>query len=196
MINELYADASVRQRMRDAFHAEKDFPSITLFTFLNPKVYEKMQQDVIRSFFRHEVMFTSHSYATTPLPSSLAKFLQSEELAEFLESILGSKVQIKGGKLLQFAWKDYTLVQDSPEIPAIELWIDFTDYWEENAGGEVIYKDDQGNFIELPRGGNIASVVQRREDVQQYVHYVNHHAGKMRRYLLYAKIVQEPQKNL
>lgn len=197
MINERYADTKVQQKMRDVFQAETEFPCVTLFTFLDPKAYEKIQQDVIRSFFRHELALTSHSYDTAPLPSSLARFLQSSELADFLSSVVGSKVRVEESKLYQFAWKDYTLLSDLEENPpGIDLCMDFTDYWAEQAGGQVMYKDEHGNFIELPRGGNIMSLVRRKENVQRYVRYVNHYAEKMRRYIVFARVIPEPQKNL
>ncbi len=197
MINERYADTTVQQKMRDVFHTETEFPCVTLFSFLNLKVYEKIQLDVIRSFFRQEQVLTSHSYSTAPLPSSVAKFLQSSELAGFLSSVVGSPVRVEESKLYRFGWKDYTLLSDLEEIlPGIDLCLDFTDYWAENAGGQVVYKDEQGNFIELPRGGNIMSLVRRKENVQRYVRYVNHYAGKMKRYIVFARFIREPQKNL
>lgn len=192
MINELYLKKETAEKIRKEFQVDKEFPSVTLFSFFEEKCYQKLQRQIAALYYHHELRHQVHSAARAELPPSARKIIFFPEFLEWLSRITGSTAGISSVSALRFQWKDYTLLSDHSdqyvEGPGRDIIFDFTDYWDEKAGGTVVYKDEMGNFLALPRGGNIFSIVQRKATVQRFVQYVNHYAGKMKRYLVVGRV--------
>lgn len=102
---------------------------------------------------------------------------------------MGRPVQKVDLHVCLFSWKDYIVLSDETVEPAsIDLIIDLTDDWPEGAGGEVIYRDRDGNYFPLQIASNMLVLVERKRAIQKFVKYVNHYAGNKRRILLMGKI--------
>ena len=192
MINKLYLELQTVQKIKQGFLSKDDFPSVVLFKFLERDIYMKLREQIIRLYYRKEVVRTSHSYAVAELPSTLSKVFNGKEFFDFCSSILNKKVKQIEAKAYSFTWKDYTILSDKTvEEPGIDFIFDFTHDWDEKGNGYIFYKDEEGNFISLPIAADMLVMVQRKEGVQKYVQYVNHYAQKNKRLLMMGKIVTE-----
>ncbi|MEK6950383.1 MAG: hypothetical protein AABX13_01530 [Nanoarchaeota archaeon] len=188
MINKTYRQTSTLEKIRKEFQLPREFPSVLLFHFFDREFYLKLREQVARSYFTKEVERTTHSYALADGPALLTKFFNSQGFLDLLSTISGTLVpkieQKTETGLYSFSWKDYTILSDTAwEEPGIDIILDFTAAWEERAGGAIVYKDEQGNFISVPIAPNLLAIVERKPGVQRYVQYVNHYAGKKKRYL-------------
>ena len=185
-INKAYLEQATMNKIRHELQ-QSEFPSVSLTNFFTG--YARIKQDLLRLYFVEERKLTSHSYGYAVLPPSLQKLFRSAEFNEFLTQVLGKVVISTTALAYRFGWKDYTILHDErQEVPGIDLIIDFTDEWDERAGGKIRYKDQEGNFISLPLGGNILAIVRREKGVQKFVQYVNHYAGKRNRLLVMGNV--------
>lgn len=189
MINQSYLQKQIQEKIRAEFYTPAEFPSVLLFQFFKKEFYLKLREQVARAHFTTNVEKLTYSYSRADCPVLLTKFLQSQEFCQFLSSIIRKPVQGIEAHFYSFTWKDYTILSDTAlEQPGIDLVLDFTADWNENAGGAVVYKDEQGNFISIPIAPNLLTLVERKPSVQKYVQYINHYAQKHKRYLLLGKI--------
>lgn len=189
MINQPALQKSTREKIKTEFQSSPDFPSILLFNFLEKEFYLKLREQVARAHFIRDAERLTHSYSLAECPALLTKFLNGLEFREFISTIVGKPVQEAKARLYSFTWKDYTILSDGAlEEPGLDLILDFTAEWNEKAGGAIVYKDEQGNFISIPIASNIMAIVERKPGVQKYVQYINHYAQKQKRYLVLGKI--------
>lgn len=189
MINKTYLNPKTVEKIKQEFLSQDDFPSIVLFKFLEREMYLKLRQQIVRLYYKKEVVRTSHSYAVAEISPAMAKFLNGKEFLDFLSLILNKKVKKIDAKAYSFASKDYTILSDKTlEEPGIDLILDFTHDWDERANGYIFYRDGEGNFISLPIAADMLAIVERKEGVQRYVQYVNHYAGKNKRVLVMGKM--------
>jgi len=185
MINKVYGQVSAQKKIRREFLFPKEFPGVLLFHFLEWEFYLKIRELMVRSYFRPAVERTSHSYSVAEVPATLQKFLNQKEFLDLISTIIGTAVQKIEAGLNSFSWKDYTILSDTAlNEPGIDIILDFTADWPEAAGGAIVYKDELGNFISLPIAPNLLAIVERKAGVQKYWQYVNHYAGKEKRYVL------------
>jgi len=192
MINPTYLNPETVQKINQEFAFKNDFPSIVLFKFLNREIYIKLREQIIRLYYKKEVVRTSHSYAVAELPVTISKLFNGKEFFDFLSPILNKKVKRIDAKAYSFAWKDYTILSDKTiEEPGFDFIFDLTHDWDERANGYIFYKDEDGNFISLPIAADMLAMVERKEGVQKYVQYLNHYAQKNKRLLVMGKIVTE-----
>ena len=186
-INKAYLEQETMDKIRQKLQ-RGEFPSVSLTDFFTG--YGRIKQDLPRLYFVEERKLTSHSYGYAVVPPSLQKLFRSQEFKHFLAQVLEKEVINTTALAYRFGWKDYTILHDEQqEEPGIDLIIDFTDEWDERAGGKIRYKDQEGNFISLPVGGNILMIVRREKGVQRFVQYVNHYAEKRKRLLVMGKIM-------
>ena len=188
MINDIYLSATLNEKIKKELQ-KKEFPSATLFHFLDEETYTKIQAELLRTYFRPEQLLTSHSYATAELSPTLNKLFLSPECKEFISSLLDTAAFKINARLYRFGWKDYTLVSnDSLPKLGVDIILNLTEAWNEDFGGVVRYKDTEGNFISLPAQGNVFTIVRTSDEIQQFVQYINHHAEKRKRLMVMGKI--------
>ncbi len=190
MINKNYLAAETIEKIKQEFLSKDDFPSTVLFKFLEREFYMKLRQQIIRLYYKKEVVRVSHSYAAANLPPAISKWFNQKEFLDFLSSILNKKVQLLDARAYTFSWKDYTVLSDTTvEKPGFDFIFDFTHDWDERGNGYIFYKDEEGNFISLPLAADMLAIVERKAGVQKYVQYVNHYAQKNRRYMVMGKMI-------
>ena len=188
MINDLYLSDTLKEKIKIELQ-KKEFPSATLFHFLDEETYKKIPAELLRTYFRPEQLLTSHSYATAEIPPTLKRLFSSSEWLNFLSSVTGTEIRALDLKLYRFGWKDYTLVSnDSLPKLGVDIILNLTEAWNEVFGGVVRYKDAEGNFISLPAPGNVFTIVRASNRIQQFVQYINHHAEKRKRLMVMGKI--------
>ncbi len=189
MINDIYLSATLNEKIKKELQ-KKEFPSATLFQFLDEETYTQIQAELLRTYFQPEQMPTSHSYATAELSPTLKKLFAAPELLSFISAVTGTEIQAFELKLYRLGWKDYALVQHPPEGYGVDFILDLTEGWNEDSGGLVRYKDAQGNFISLPAHGNVFTLVRTSNDIQRFVQYLNHQAENRKRYVVMGRIRQ------
>jgi len=189
MINLPYLNPDTLEKIQQEFRSQEDFPIVVLFKFLEREIYMKLREQIIRLYYKKELVRTSHSYAVAELPATLSKSFNQKEFLDFLSSILDKKVKNIKAQAYSFSWKDYTILSDTTlEEPGIDFIFDLTHDWDKKGNGYIFYKDGEGNFISLPIAADMLVIVERKEGVQKYVQYVNHYAQKNRRLLVMGRI--------
>ena len=154
-------------------------PSVQLFDFFKEKEYRRLRKAMQHLPFRHEKKLLYFSYGAAAVPQHLL----SSGLLAFLEQLLGKKPQ--HWMAYRFSWKDYCLLHDkSIEKPGTDVILDCTEEWPENAGGQLIYTDTDGNGYPLAIHGNSLAVVVRKKSIQKFFQYVNHHGRGRERLLM------------
>ena len=85
-------------------------------------------------------------------------------------------------KLYSFSVGDYTLLNDGrTEKDGIDIIFDLTEQWDPSAGGVITYVDGTGDALKIHIKSNSLIIVRRQREMQRFVKYVNHNAGKKRR---------------
>lgn len=188
MINPEYLQKENWQKLQEAFRAA-DFPSITLFDFFNEDFYIQLKEEMIKLDYHHEHKLLFHSYAVAEVPDEILNIFNSPEFLKIMSVIINKKIKIITPKAYLFSWKDYTILHDQAlEELGTDLIFDFTDDWSDKAGGTIIYKDEEGNFVKLPVVGNMLAIVERKEGVQKFLQYVNHYGTERKRYLIFSSL--------
>lgn len=188
LIHPEYLTEESEQQLRRAFLADKEFPSVACKDFLDAAPYRELQKHMQRLRFQREEQPGGHCFGKAALPAALREILESKEVLGFLESLLNKKIKKIAWNAYCFQWKDYWLLPEQSEPAAHEVLFDLSGEWREDASGLIVLRDAHGNFLKLPAGGNIVAVVERKKGLRRYVQYVNHYAGKQKRYLILGKI--------
>ncbi len=184
MVNPQYLSGSTIAQVKHAFHANRELPSITLQKFFSEGEYKTLSKVVSKTKWEKAKDRMHYNHSVAPLPTELKKMLDNTMMKRCISAVLGREIKKIEGKLCMFGWKDYTLLYDEAvEKPGIDLIIDFTPQWGENAGGKIVYADGTGDSRNIPSSPNTLSVTIRKEGVQKFVQYCNHYAGKKKRIL-------------
>ncbi len=183
MIDNQYLEKKNIQQIRKSFHLQKELPSVTLHSFLEKDSYEQLQKKILKLPFQHQHQWASHSYSAASLTPETEKTLQA--VAEFIHNLLPQKHSSAPFHASLFTWKDYTILSDeSREKPGTDIILDLTDDWQDGAGGAMVYRIKEDNYV-IPVRGNSLTIVQRKSSAQRFVQYVNHYGeGKKRVFLL------------
>ena len=72
------------------------------------------------------------------------------------------------------------------EKPGTDIIFDFSDKWQDDYGGHIVYVDGRGNYITTPVQGNTVSIVKRSSSIQKFVQYVNNHGKDKKRLFVIA----------
>ena len=188
MINRFYVKNL--EKIKASFHEKKDFPHLVLFDFLDKTKYRLVEKEIQRISFSHEKKPLLHSYGSATVPFSLAKIFLSKGLVDFISAIIGKKLKLKNKpKLYSFLVGDYTLLNDSrAEKDGIDIIFDLTEHWDPSGGGAITYVDGTGDALKLPINSNSLMIVRRQRNMQRFVKYVNHNAGKKKRMFLFVPV--------
>lgn len=189
VINPQYFPESVRYNIAVQFQKEK---SIQLKEFLLPHIATR----TLRSVRNAPLSLNSvagqnqfHAFKKIPLPAkTLLQFVRSQRFAQFVSSIAQKKVACKTASWRVFAHGDYTLLHDkNREPPGIDVILDLTPSWDGRACGHHSYVENGKGLVRIPPGFNTLAIVQRPKSVMKFVKYVNHHAGRNKRFVLEAR---------
>lgn len=190
-INPQYLLKSV---LNDAAAAFARTGSIQLRNFLIPDVARALAKQLANIPLKQHYIpdqYRCHEPARIP---ALAKQLQrvlatTHEMRAILSTIVQKKVAFKESCLCVYARGDYTLLHDKLKEPAgTDVIIDLTPHWDNRACGHHSYVDGNGNeLVRVPAAFNTLTIVKRPANAMKFVKYVNHHAGKDKRFVLEAR---------
>ena len=189
VINPIYLNKSTLSKIKEAFQADPKLPSISLHQFFKKEKYKHFQHQLKSLSYQHMYQPLTHSCSTASLPAEIAAFFNSGELRRFISTILSQKINKLTAKAYTFTWKDYTILHDqSIEKLGIEIIIDFTEEWKEQAGGALVYVDGTGDYTRIPAVGNQLILAKREKRVQKFVQYVNHYGKGKNRVLIMGEV--------
>ncbi|MBI5066535.1 hypothetical protein HZA97_09985 [Candidatus Woesearchaeota archaeon] len=175
MINKTYLTKI--EEIKKAFHTNKYFPSIQLHNFLIN--FEELKKKVDKSKFEKETNLLSHRLSKAELKLDILEF------REFLSKILNKKITNTTFTVYKLEWKDFKILNDDcVEKPGIDIILDFTENWNTESGGQIIYSDGSGENYTMPVLKNSLTIVERKKGVQKFFKYVNNLAGNGKRQFL------------
>ena len=184
MINNSYLSEQTIKKVRGLFLSNREFPSIKLQNFLDKQFYAQLTQEILNSKYKKAVMPMQYSYSVSKTPKTLAKFINSEQLKNYISRIIGKKIKNINGSMHRFEWKDYTLLHDkNTEKEGFDFILDFTDSWDEKADGRIIYTDGKGNYNYMLSLPNTLTIIHRKNGFQKFVQYINHYSNNNKRCL-------------
>ncbi len=183
MINKYYLENV--EKIKSSFHEKKDFPHVILFDFFDDEQYSRVKKILEKIPLKKEKKPLFHSYAHARLSPELQNVFSSSEFTGFIKTIIGQKFKLLNLTIYSFSARDYTLLNDSyKEKPGMDLIFDFTEKWDSSGGGQVTYVNGTGDALKLPIKANSLLIIRRQKNVQRFVKYVNHNAGKERRWFV------------
>jgi Rps23 Pro-64 3,4-dihydroxylase Tpa1-like proline 4-hydroxylase len=185
-INRHYLKPETQLKIKEIFLKEK---KVILFNFFDDEYYQKMENEIQKLKFKHEQEYLTHCYGSAVVTPIIYDYFK--DLVKVIGFIINKKTTTSSWKIkaLCFSWKDYIILHDeNKEEPGIDILLDFTDGWKPEWGGAVTYVDGTGDYTKIPIQGNMLALVQRTNNEQRFVQYVNHYAGKRKRILLLATI--------
>ncbi len=175
-------EKGTQNAIRKRLFLQQGFPAITLTDFLEKESYRVLREELMKLPFQREEIPLSHSLSHAPVNTVLSQRFHQSALSLFLSSVTGKKISRLHLEALHLTWKDYTIISDKErEAAGVDIFLDFTENWSENAGGNIVYKLPNGDFFLIPPKGNTISIVLRKGSVQRFLQYVNHYGkGKER----------------
>jgi Rps23 Pro-64 3,4-dihydroxylase Tpa1-like proline 4-hydroxylase len=189
-INAPYADKETIKGLQQGFLYDKELPSIQLLSFFEKKSYDLLRKMLISLRYQKKKHPIEHAYKVAKIPFSIQKVFSSSALLSLLSHVIRKKVKSLEMQCLSFSWKDYTILHDQTvKATGYDIFFDFTDDWKETHGGALVYVDGTGSYSTVSAEGNKLVVVKRNKGVQHFLQYVNHLAGKKKRYILMGRII-------
>lgn len=189
MIHSNYQKKENKEKVKQLFFSNPELPSITLYDFFDWKFYEDVEKKLTKMTFSHSRSALHHRYSCANPPLLLKKFLNSDEFISYLSTALNKEFALLQGKMYKFSWKDYTLLHDpSVEEEGYDLVMDFTEDWNQEAGGQIIYVDGEGDYRSVPVAPNAITITLRKPGIHKFVKYINNKAGKNQRICLLGSI--------
>ena len=178
MINQIYLEKI--EEIKNAFKANKDFPSIQLHNFLTG--FEEMKNKITRLKFQKEINLLHHRLSRAEIELELLKF------AEFLSKTLNKKIKKTKFTAYKLEWKEFMILNDDyVEKPGIDVIIDLTENWNQEAGGQIVYTSGSGESHTIPVLKNSLTIVERKKGVQKFFKYINNLAKNNERlFLIYS----------
>ncbi len=186
-INPLYlVDETINQVMT-TFYANTDCPNIQLSNFF----LEQKAGQILRIFnrlpWKKQYLPNKHSFHQSTNDKMLSTFftlLTSTGFNTLVSTMLRMELSTVKIEPLCFMHKDYTLLHDTYEQEkGIVCYFDFTKDWNESAGGQLISVTKTEPLIST-HVFNAAHIIQKKEDGQCFVKYVNSAAGKKKVYFV------------
>ncbi len=175
MINKIYLEKI--EEIKKSFKLNKDFPSIQLPDFLTN--FEEMKSKITKINFKKDTNLLHHRLSKAEIELDLP------ELAEFLSKVLNKKIKTLNFTAFMLEWKDFMMLNDDcVEKPGIDIMLDFTENWDSESGGQIIYSDGSGENYTIPVLKNSLTIVERKKGVQKFFKYVNNLANNRRYFLV------------
>jgi hypothetical protein len=112
-------------------------------------------------------------------PSALHKAFSTEPFTSWVGSLLGGNVKKSDVKVMQYGWKDFTLLHDSDNMEGVAtFFFIFAGIWDPSWGGTLHLHREKHPALEVGLKGNRLFLVRSRDDWRPFIQYVNHLAGK------------------
>jgi len=184
MVNKVYQDPKVITKIH------RSLPSISLHDFLEPKDYKKLVYRLKKCKWKKECVPDKFSFSIAKIPPKAAKILNHQEVLDILSKILKKEVDNIKLNAFRFAHKDYTILHDTLKSkPGTDIVFDCTGLWNEESGGNLVYKHKNGNTNSIPPNPNVLSIVHRNKGDLRFIQYINHYAKKKKRLILMGTIL-------
>lgn len=178
-VNPLYLDKI--EEIKKSFQSNKDFPSIQLPDFLTN--FEELKSKITKINFKKDTNLLHHRLSKAEIELDLP------ELAEFLSKILNKKIKTLNFTAFMLEWKDFMILNDDcVEKPGIDIMLDFTENWDSESGGQIIYTNGKGENYTIPVLKNSLTMVERKKGLQKFFKYVNNLANNRRYFLVLSTI--------
>jgi len=169
MINKNYLNNL--EKLKEHFLKNK---SLILYEFFND--YETIKNKILNLKYSREYDPIKFSY-------SKSEFKINYEILEFLDKLLDVKIN-DNFEAYCFNWKDYTILCDKiKHEKGINVIIDFTDDWDFNYGGSIVYTDGSGNYTKIEPSGNTL-IIFDIDNNKRFVQYINNLAKSKSRYFI------------
>lgn len=189
-INHSYLQEKTKLQLKTLYQQSKELPMVVLAQFLTREMYNGLKRQLQKIAWEKVNNPLERKYNRGVIPKQLITIVESKECKDLLAVIIGKPILRIEGYIYQFQWRDYTIISDEAENePGIDLFIDLTDDWPEQAGGALIYVDGTGDYTKIPLQGNLLAVTHQKQGIQKFVKYVNHFAEDKKRYFILARIV-------
>ena len=169
----------------------KNTPPIAILSnFFDKETYTKLKTKIERQRFEKVTDVLHRKYTRSNVPKILNKFFEeNKEFRTLITVILKERIKHIDAITYKFTWKNYTIINDDTiEEPGFDMCINFTDNWDEEAGGSLVYVDGSGDFTKIPNKGNTLIIVKRDENTHKFIKYVNHKAQEKDRFFVLGNI--------
>ena len=169
------------EKLKKSFEKDKEFPCLILFEFLDEIFYGKLKEEVKNLDFKKDKKQFTYSYGKANPGELLKEFIDSNEFKTFVKKIT-SRDKVKDISIYKLSWQDYMILNDqNKEESEFDLFIDFTEEWNEFFGGSLIYVDGTGDYLKIPIRENMAGIIKKNDGVNKFIKYVNNHSGNQTR---------------
>lgn len=186
LVHPQYLLRSILDAAAERFAAGK---SIQLQQFLLPNIAAKASR--IGQLKEHYVPDQYRCREPNGIPvalRTLQNWLKSREAAALISFIIKKKVSFKESCICSYQHRDYTVRHDkNRELPGYDVLLDLTPSWNARACGHHSYVKNGEEIVRIPAMFNSLAIIHRPNNVQKFVKYVNHHAGKDKRIVLEAR---------
>ncbi len=168
-INPFYLRADVLAQARAAMRSDPALPHVALGEFLAPGAFAALSRACAKGWKRASVpdQYSFSTRAHVPVQDTVCAFVQ----------VLTGKVPLDAGSR-RFSHRDFTLMHDEADEPAGILGLLFLEDFPEEWGGSVVFMRKGEMLARFTPARNTLLVVERKRGVKDFVHYVNHRAGK------------------
>lgn len=172
MINEYYTIQENIFSIHDYFNNNSP-KSVILQDFFNMEFMKSIYQKLENVTFERIENPIKNCYQISDFPF-LQEKMNSKEFLEFFTNVTGYEARKLDFKVFKLTWKDYKIIHDEEiENAGIDIIIDLTKIWKNNFGGNIIYVDINGDYLEIPVSYGLLAIVKREETDHKYIRYVN-----------------------
>ncbi len=185
-INPIYKNDQAQKEIALQFQKQKEekFPAITLCDFFTKTIFNYLEKEFLSLDYQKKIEPLSHSFSQGIVSQKIHDFFHQKDFLNFLSLILGKRVKAISLDAKALSWKDYTLINDEKkEKGEFDLLFSFSD-WNVDFGGSIFYVDGSFDFAQIYPQKNSLTLVQRKENVQRYLKYVNSLAQEKKLFLL------------
>ncbi len=182
MLNHLYLKKESIETLQQNWRKEPKFAHLMLTKIFSKEAYKEKEKEIKKLFYKRQSRPDAFSYAIAKAASM--HIFDQKELHNFLSIILERPVQGILGDAFYYSWKDYTVLnRKTQEKTGIDIIFDFTQEWQEEWGGSIVYKNEKGAYLKLLPTPNTLIIVERK-NTQKYIQYINNLSKGKKRYLL------------
>ena len=152
--------------------------SVQLRSFMDEKSFKKIVKEASKIRMKRLYFPLKESYL-------FAKFNNGgllKELEAFFSLLVGKRLKVKSSYLISFKHKDYFLLNDiKKESNGFKAIFELTERWDDKSGGYACFLKNGKEFVRIFPIKNSLTIVKTSKDMQSFVKYVNHNAGKRKR---------------
>lgn len=179
MLNRFYQDRNIITQIRKEFAQQGH---VVLYDVVDQKTWQKSLESMRNLKLTAEIEFLAHVRKTASVPAAVREIVNT-----VVFQVLGKTPQQL--RVYSYGWKEYSILHDAAvENAGTDIIFDFTSYWQDEWGGQLIYVNGTGNYTSFPIRHNMLIIKKRVADEQKFVKYVNHYAQKQRRLFLLGSV--------